>query len=69
MTAKRKTKESRCKGEGVQRQDRHLGEKNEMGELKEGNGKRKVKVGMQEDCILLRLLCVLSPVPYLMDLV
>lgn len=38
-------------------------------ELKEGNEKRKVKVEVQEDCILPRLLCALSPIPYLMDLV
>lgn len=34
---------------------------NEIGELKEGNEKRKVKVEMQEDCILLQLLCALRP--------
>lgn len=35
-------------------------EKKEMEELKEGNEKRKVNVEMQEDCILLRLLCAQS---------
>lgn len=57
------------KGEGDQQKDGRHREENETEELQEGNEKRKVKVEMQEDCILLRLLCALAPIPYLMDLV
>lgn len=42
---------------------------NETEELKKVKEKRKVKVEMQEDFILLRLLCALSLIPYLMELV